>query len=141
MKEKKPESESRGILEWILGPDLELLTNRKTRIGMIGLLISVIILIVTYDFLKQSFPLSLVPAGFAILAGISWAMIQKASDEFFRDIFKTASSYTLMISLVMLVLTKPFQETYPEWINLDAFLVFSFVQFCFWMLILHRLRQ
>ncbi len=112
---KKDESEGNKLIDWIFGPDIELLRNPKTRKNTVLCIISFLLVCLSFLVIEKPFPISLIPLGPVSLTLYFGSRLYSQADELIRDVTKTAAALTLVGTvLAVIVQLSLFQLGLPE---------------------------
>ena len=109
-------------IDWLLGPDIELLINKKTRISSVGCLIGFLGLLVYWDYFNNSSPWFWLPIGFSVLLLISGIRLYFNMDELLQRIFQDSALITLVVVCGTILLIRPWLDSYFSFVTIDFFI-------------------
>jgi len=127
-------------IDWLLGPDIELLINKKTRISTLGFLIGFLGLIISWNYYTSDSPLFWLPIGFSILFLISGIKLYFKMDELLQRVFQDSALITLVIVCGPMLMIRPWLNSYFSFVTIDVFLASIASVFCFAVFIFYRFK-
>ena len=128
------------LLDWLLGPDLELILSQRTRLSMLVLSVSLTGVIVFFDYTEADLPLNLIPAVLATIATLSFGHLYFRSDELIRDHLKNAAVISIPLSLLAGVIYRTLPIGSTGMLSVDTALLILFLHYLFWVMVLYRLK-